>query len=254
VTDGLTDHAAQNRAAWDAEADQWVESGRRAWEAEEPSWGSWHAPESVVGAVPDVMGKDVIELGCGTAYWSAWLARRGARVVGLDNSERQLATARELQLEHGLEFPLVYASAESVPYPDASFDVAFSEYGASLWCDPYLWIPEAARLLRPGGELVFLTNSFLAILCAPDEGDLVERLVRPQLGADRRYEWPDEQPAVEFHLGHGEMLRVLRASGFVVEDLVELGAPPDAEGTLFFVPAEWAKRWPHEEIWRARRL
>ena len=58
-----------------------------------------------------------------------------------------------------LEFPLLHGNAEAVPYPDASFDFAISEYGACLWADPYRWIPEAARLLRPGGELIFLTNS-----------------------------------------------------------------------------------------------
>src|SRR6476619_4619039 len=101
----------------------------------------------------DLAGRDTIELGCGTAYVSAWLARRGARPVGIDNSEAQLATAASLQAEHGLSFPLHHGNAEATPFEDASFDIAISEYGASIWCDPYAWIPEAARLLRPGGEL-----------------------------------------------------------------------------------------------------
>ena len=109
-------------------------------------------------------GKDSIELGCGTAYISAWLSRRGARVVGIDNSEAQLDTARRLQRQYGLDFPLIHGNAESIAYPDASFDFAISEYGACLWADPYLWVPEAARLLRSGGQLVFLTNSFLLTL------------------------------------------------------------------------------------------
>src|SRR5690348_9558654 len=120
----------------------------------------------------DVAGLDVIELGCGTAYVSAWLARRGARPVGIDNSEAQLATAKRFQREFRLEFPLVHGNAEEVPFPDGSFDLAISEYGASIWCDPYLWIPEAARLLRPEGRLVFLVNGALLMLCAPDEEDV----------------------------------------------------------------------------------
>ena len=91
----------------------------------------------------DVAGLDVVELGCGTAYVSAWLARRGARPVGVDVTPAQLATARRCQAEFGLEFPLVEASAEDVPLPSESFDLAVSEYGASIWCDPHLWIPEA---------------------------------------------------------------------------------------------------------------
>jgi SAM-dependent methyltransferase len=202
--------------------------------------------------LPYVAGKDVIELGCGTAYWSAWLARRGARVVGLDNSERQLETARRLQREHGLEFPLIHASAEAVPLPDASFDVALSEYGACLWCDPDLWLGEAERLLRSGGTLVFLTNSPLVITCSPDEGPVVDRLLRNQFGM-RRVEWPGET-SVEFHLPHGEMIRTLRRVGFEVLDLVELQAPEGGDpGRFEWLTLDWARRWPSEEIWVARK-
>ena len=63
-------------------------------------------------ALPDVAGKDVVELGCGTAYLSAWLARKGARVTGVDVTPAQLETARAMQVKFGLEFPLLEASAE----------------------------------------------------------------------------------------------------------------------------------------------
>ena len=125
--------------------------------------------DSELGVLGDVAGKDVIELGCGTAYFGAWLARRGARVTGVDLTPAQLETARRMSEETGIEMELIEANAEDVPLPDESFDLALSEYGASIWCDPYKWIPEAARLLRPGGELVFLCNSVLCMLCSPDE-------------------------------------------------------------------------------------
>jgi SAM-dependent methyltransferase len=249
----LTPHARQNRAYWEHQAATYVESGRRSWSEPEPSWGIWHIPEADVRALPDVAGLDAVELGCGTAYFSAWLARRGARPVGVDLSEPQLATARELQAEHGLEFPLVRASAEDVPLPDASFDLALSEYGASLWCDPDRWIPEAARLLRPGGRLVFLTNSPLVILCtAPNADAATERLARDQFGM-RRVRWDEpEGVQINFHLSHGEMIRTLRVSGFEVEALHELRAPEGATTRYEFVTPEWARRWPSEEIWVAR--
>jgi SAM-dependent methyltransferase len=199
--EGLPEHVARNRVHWNDMAVEYVDDGRRNWEAAEPTWGIFSVPEAEVGLLPrEIDGRDAIELGCGTGYVSAWLARRGARPVGIDNSEAQLATARAFQQEFDLEFPLIFGNAEKVPYPDESFDIAISEYGASIWCDPYLWIPEAARLLRPGGELVFLVNSVLAILCGPDDGEVPagDELLRPLFGM-HRIEWPDDD-AVEFHL------------------------------------------------------
>jgi SAM-dependent methyltransferase len=248
----LTPHARSNERYWTGQAPDYAPRARRHWAEDEPHWGIYEIPEAEIRALPDVDGLDGVELGCGTAYWSAWLTRRGARMVGIDITEAQLATARELQAEHGLEFPLIRASAESVPLPDASFDLAFSEYGASLWCDPDLWIAEAERLLRPGGRLVFLTNTPLLMLCTPTSGERAsERLVRDQFGM-RRFEWPGEE-GVEFHLAHGEMIRVLAEHGFAVEALHELRRPEGAEDTHYdFVTPEWSRRWPCEEIWRAR--
>ena len=248
----LPDHVIANRAFWTTEAADYVDAGRRSWNAAEPSWGIWGVPESELRILPDVRDLDTIELGCGTAYVSAWLARRGARPVGIDITPAQLETARALQREHGLEFPLIEASAEAVPLPDASFDLAISEYGAAIWCDPYRWIPEAARLLRPGGRLVFLGNSALLMLCSPDEDvPAGDRLVRDHFGM-HRFAWAGDE-GVEFHLGHGDMIRLLRASGFDVEDLVELRAPEGATTRYPFVTPEWARRWPAEEVWIARR-
>ena len=139
-----------------------------------------------------------------------------------------------------------------MPLPDASFDLAVSEYGASLWCDPDAWVAEAARLLRPGGLLVFLTNSLIATLCSPDTGPAGERLVRDQRGL-RAVTYPDDD-AVEFHLAHGEWIATLARHGFAVEALHELYAPPGADPARFeWVTPEWARRWPHEELWRARK-
>jgi SAM-dependent methyltransferase len=154
--------------------------------------------------------------------------------------------------ETGISFPLVEADAAETGLPDASADLVVSEYGASIWVDPYRWVPEAARLLRPGGRLVFLRNSTLVILCSTDEVPAVERLVHPQFGM-LRFEWPDG--GVEFHLPHGEWIDLLRANGFEIERLIEIQAPADAETHHYYsyVTAEWAKKWPCEEIWAARK-
>ena len=252
----LSADALRNREVWTAENAAYTgKQAREAWAQEEIKWGVFQVPESDVGALPDVSGKDVVELGCGTAYFSAWLAKRGARPVGVDLTPAQLETARACQAEFGLEFPLVEASAEAVPLPDGSFDLALSEYGASIWCEPSRWIAEAARLLRPGGELVFLTNSTLSILCSPgDESPIGDQLLRPQFGMCR-FEWPGEDEGVNFYLPHGEWVRLLRDNGFEVLALHELQAPKDAvdHPHYDFIKADWARKWPCEEIWVARR-
>ena len=247
----LPEHVSVNRAHWDADAPNWVAAGEHQWRSE-PSWGMWAVP--IPGLLPDDMtGSVAIELGCGTAYVSAWMARRGADVVGIDNSERQLATARRLAAAHGVELTLIHGDAESVPYPDASFDFAISEYGAAIWADPYRWIPEAARLLRPGGRLIFLGNGSIFMLCAPDleNEPAEERLRRPYFGM-HRFEWPDDD-SVEFHLGYGDWIRLFRANAFEVENLVELRPPEGATTSYPHVPLEWARQWPSEEVWIARK-
>jgi SAM-dependent methyltransferase len=243
-----------NVAAWQArQAEQRAFAGRR-WAADEPCWGIFSVPESEVGLLPRHLdGMDTLELGCGTAYVSAWLARLGAHPVGLDPTPGQLDNARQLQQEFAITFPLVRAAAEHTPLRSAAFDFVISEYGAAIWSDPYRWIPEASRLLRRGGELVFLGNSTLLMLCVSDLDGVAasEKLLRPQFGM-HRFEWPDD-PTIEFHLSHGDWIRLLRANDFDVEELIELRAPLGAVTRYDFVTPEWARKWPHEEVWRARK-
>jgi SAM-dependent methyltransferase len=252
----LPDHVRRNRAEWDVLAAEYVAPGERNWRLApgDESWGVWDIPERDVHLLPDDLdGLDTIELGCGTGYVSAWLARRGARPVGIDNSEKQLETARRLQAEHGIEFPLIHGNAEAVPLPDASFDLAISEYGASIWADPYRWVPEAARLLRPGGRLTFLINATILMLCMPEQDGIAatNEMVRPYFGL-HRLEWPDDD-SVNFALGYGDWIRLLRSSGFEVEDLIELRPPEGATTRYPFATLDWARRWPTEEVWQARK-
>jgi SAM-dependent methyltransferase len=248
------DYVARNRELWTtSNAEYTGPNAARAWAEEEHTWGIFGVPEQEVRVLGDVAGLDVVELGCGTAYFSAWLAKRGARPVGVDVTPAQLASARRCMEGTGIEFPLIEANAEDVPLPDACFDLAVSEYGASIWCDSYRWIPEAHRLLRPGGRLVFMREGLLVILCAVEEPDSTsETLQRPQRGM-HRIEWADG--GVQFHLPHADMFRLLRDTGFEVEDLIELYAPGDAEIHEYYshITPHWARKWPSEEIWAARK-
>ena len=251
-------YVESNRAHWDALAADYARAARALWAQPEPTWGNFHVPQSQVPMLPaDIAGADVLELGCGTGYVSAWAARAGAKPVGLDNSARQLATARGMQDEFGIPFPLVHADGERPPFQAGRFDLVISEYGASIWCDPHRWLPEAARLLRPGGRLVFLRNSSLLVLCLPPDaadpgllgdGTAGTRLHRDQFGPHRMAS-PDG--SVEFHPPHGEWIALLRSCGFVLDELVEVAAPAEAVSDFGYVTAEWGRRWPAEEVWKA---
>jgi SAM-dependent methyltransferase len=254
VTDERAAEIAVNRALWGVLNERFTDAAADAlWSSTEVVWGLFAVPDRLLGVLGDVRDLDVVEIASGTAYLSAWLARAGAKAVALDLSGDQLATARRLQRRIGPVFPLVQADAEQAPLSSGRFDLVVSEHGAAAWCDPERWLPEAARLLRPGGRLVFLTNSLLSALCVPtDEGVAEERLVRGQRDA-YQVRWPGG--GVEFHPSHGDWVRLLRRCGFVVEALHEIYAPVDAVDHPFYeiVSAEWATHWPAEELWVASR-
>lgn len=248
------DHVLANRRHWDNElAAVFKPFARPRWASDEPYWGIWCIPQAQLPLLPaELAGQNAVELGCGTGYVSAWLARRGARPVGVDNSAQQLATARAMQAEFDLTFPLLHADAERTPLRDGCADLVISEYGAAMWCDPYRWIPEAARLLRPGGRLVFMAGSTQLQLCLPEQGPVTDRLARDLFGL-HRITWPGED-GVEFYLPHGERIRLLRSCGLVVEDLIEVQAPAGAsEAFVTEITREWSRRWPSEEVWITRR-
>ena len=240
-----------NRKYWNEQAP--IYAAKQTWNPE-IDWGIFGITDAEAGHIfPDVDAKDVVELGCGTAYVSSWCHNAGARtVVGLDNSPAQLATAARRSADAGWRLPLVLGDAHRLPFADDSFDVAINEYGAAIWCDPRIWIPEAARVLRPGGTLWFLGNSVQFMLCAPEFEDQLagSALLRPQRGM-HRFEWIDTDN-IEFHVSHGEMVSILTGAGFVIEALHELYSPADATTSYGLADGDWASRWPVEEVWVAR--
>jgi SAM-dependent methyltransferase len=251
-----TDHVRANRRLWNDDADDYQR--RNAAQIRDQAftgrlgWGLWNIPESELGVLGEVAGKDVLEFGCGGAQWSTALHRNGARPVGFDLSERQLGHAVALRAETGIGFPLVQADAERLPFRDASFDVVFADHGAFSFADPYRTVPEAARALRPGGLLAFNHTSPIYEIATPLDADhATDRLVHDYFGL-HRIELPDG--AVEFDLPYGAWIRLFGDCGLVVEDLIEPRPEPGAAST--YRDAEdvaWSRRWPAECIWRARR-
>jgi SAM-dependent methyltransferase len=248
---GLSGHERRNRAAWNADADDYQARHGQQLAGDGKAWGTWNLPESELHVLGDVAGRDILELGCGAAQGVIDLARAGAWPVGLDLSEGQLDHARRLLARAGVHVALVQASAEAVPLADASFDLVFCDHGAMNFADPYRTVPEVARLLRPGGLFAFCHLSPIVDLCWPDTADRAgDRLVRDYFGMHRI----DAVDEVVFQLPYGEWIRLFRANGFEILDLIEPRPAPDAVSSYRDdEDRAWARRWPAECIWRLRR-
>ena len=210
----LPEHVRRNRAYWDDRAPGYAAAARVCLGAGRAVWGIFQVIESELHVLPDdLAGLDTIELGCGTAYVSAWLVRRGARPVGIDNSPEQLATARRLQAEHGIDFPLHLGNAEATPFPDGELRprhqrVRRRHLVRPAPLDPRGRAPPPPR--RPARSSS--ATRTLIMLCVPDEDGppAGDRLMRPQAGM-HRFAWPDT-PGIEFHLSPGEWIRLLRGA------------------------------------------
>ncbi len=240
-----------NRLGWDQESDAYQERNAALLARPPDAWGVWRIPEDTLHALGDVSGKDVLELGCGAAQWSIHLAGAGARIVGLDLSARQLQHARRLMKESAVRVPLVQASAAATPFRAASFDIVFCDHGAMSFADPKDTVPEAARLLRPGGLLVFCVSSPIWLMTLDPVADTTTQTLHSDYFGMRSFEWPG---SIDFQIPYGEWLRLFRDNGLAVEDLIELRAPEDAVSTYRDESErQWARRWPKEDLWRLRK-
>jgi len=137
----LPDHVRRNRAVWDRWAPEWVAPGERNWNDAEASWGVWRMPESELRMIEGVAGWT-------SSSWAAALptSRPGwpaAALILSPSTYRLNSSGRPAVFKASTVWSsAAFGSAESVPLPDAGFDLAISEYGASIWADPYRWIPE----------------------------------------------------------------------------------------------------------------
>jgi SAM-dependent methyltransferase len=241
-----------NRAQWEKSSDEYERRHRRALRvAGGESWGLYRIPESTLRLLDNVDGSDVLEVGCGAAIWSIALADRGARAVALDFSRAHLRHARQNTIRGGDRIGLLEADAERLPLRDGRFDLAFCDWGALFFADPDRTIPEVARVLRPGGQLVFATGHPLrAVAQSRRSGRMGRRLAYDYFGLGRIA----LDGGFEHYRTIGDWIDLFRRNGLAVERLVEPRAPRRRRSSYLTTRDHaWGQRWPLEAIWVLRR-
>jgi SAM-dependent methyltransferase len=234
----------KNRSHWNASSVEYQRAHGPTLEQRPLAWGVWRIPESQLGVLGEVRGRDVLEFGCGAAQWTLALQRSGTRAVGVDLSEEQLAHARRRSRE---PLRLVQANAEELPFRSESFDVVFCDHGATSWARPNRTIAEASRVLRTGGILAFCMSSPILDVCwDPATGRTSPRLVGDYFTLSEL----EDEDSICYQLPYGDWIRLFRRHSLCVEDLIELKPPVNATTTYDYVPIEWARRWPAENIWK----
>lgn len=109
--------------------------------------------EEAFRAVAEVAPKDVLEVGCGRGELGARIGGElGARVVALDLSERMVELAREAGVDARV------GDVQELPFEDSSFDCAVAAWMLYHVPDVDRGLAELARVLRPDGRLVAVTN------------------------------------------------------------------------------------------------
>lgn len=235
-----------NRRFWERDAARYQRDHAAALEATPWCWGTWRIPEAEMGALGDVRGRVVVELGCGGGQWAGPLAAAGATVVAVDLAMGQLRHARRTATGAAL----VQASGHAVPLADGCADVVMSDHGAATFLRLDEWLPEAARLLRPGGRLAVCIASPWKAVCTDHDWQLTERLQRPYFAIGDL----TDGRSVDWAPTHGEWVAALVAHGFRVEALHELRPPEGATTTYdWFTRLDWARNWPAEDLWVAVR-
>ncbi|SHF59132.1 Methyltransferase domain-containing protein [Jatrophihabitans endophyticus] len=216
--------ARANRGWWDRDADDYHAEHGEFLGVADFVWCPERLREADAHLLGDVHGRDVLEVGCGSAMCSRWLRGEGARPVAFDLSAGMLRHARAGNAATGVDVPLVQADAEHLPFPDARFDIVFTAFGAIQFAaDTGAVMREAARVLRPGGRWVFATTHPIRWAFPDDPGPAGLSATMPYWDRTPYVEYAANGTPVyvEHHRTLGDRVREIAAAGLRLVDLVE---------------------------------
>ncbi|WP_280495053.1 class I SAM-dependent methyltransferase [Nocardia farcinica] len=226
---GSAESERASRRWWDADADDYHRTHADFLGVDSPGGEFVWCPEGLhegdmrlLG--PDLTGKRVLEIGCGSAPCARWLTGQGAHAVGLDLSMGMLRRGLAAMARGGPRVPLVQAGAEALPFADASFDAACSAFGAVPFvADSARVMREVARVLRPGGRWVFSVNHPMRWIFPDDPGAAGLTATIPYFDRTPYVEVDAEGTPtyVEHHRTMGDRVREIVAAGLVLEHLIE---------------------------------
>jgi SAM-dependent methyltransferase len=230
-----------NRRWWDADADAYHTEHGEFLGAADFVWCPENLREADARLLGEVAGRRVLEVGCGSAPCSRWLAANGATPVGFDLSRGMLRHARVGNRDTAIAVPLVQADVCALPFGDAAFDLACSAFGAIPFvADSALAMREVFRVLRPGGRWVFSTNHPMRWVFIDDPGDA--GMIAQQSYFDRSPYVEVDQDGVpayaEYHRTMGDRVREVVAAGFRLIDVIEPEWPEGFDG----IWGQWSRR------------
>ncbi len=223
-TVSAAESATATRRWWDADADDYHAEHGEFLGVRDFVWCPEGLREQDAELLGDVRGARALEVGCGSAPCSRWLAEQGAWVVGLDVSAGMLRHARSAAAATGTAVPLVQAGAEGLPFAEMSFDVVCSAFGAVPFvADSSAVMREVARVLRPGGRWVFAVNHPIRWIFPDDPGQAGLTVVQSYFDRTPYVEvdGADRPTYVEHHRTLGDRVREIATAGLVLTDLVE---------------------------------
>lgn len=248
----MNDILVQNKSSWDAMADTWF--GTTAL----PEYGCYIPDEDQLHLFPDLSGKAVLDIGCGSGHSLSWCAERGAAELwGVDLSTKQIENAHKYLTENGYTPKLYDAPMEQkCGLPSAYFDVVYSIYAIGWTTDLKTTFRNIASYLKSGGVFIFSwDHPFMHSLEAVDK----------QLVFSGTY--IDDKPLSYMQRGQPVTIQKRRLStyineladaGFAVERLIE-----DTDSNLLGCEVEFqpgyytpwkAQKLPLSFIVKARKL